>query len=108
MGDWGAFFQSPLYIFLFITFVYTYKNNPPFPPKIPESIESAHFFMGDFLENAPKKAPKKPPPGAKIPHRAKKYPARLVEPYGAGLVFISTNILLRGLYLRFQLKGLEI
>ena len=38
----------------------------------------------------------------------KKYPARLAEPCGVGLVFISTNILLRGLYLYFQLKGLEI
>ncbi len=64
--------------------------------------------MGDFLENAPKKAPKKPPPGAKIPHRAKKHPARLIEPYGAWLVFISTNILLQGLYLHSQSKGLEI
>lgn len=64
--------------------------------------------MGDFLENAPKKAPKNPPSGAKIPHRAKKYPARLAEPYGVGFVFISTNILLRGQYLRFQLKRLEI
>lgn len=31
--------------------------------------------MGDFLDNPPKKAPKTPPSGIKIPHKAKKHPA---------------------------------
>jgi hypothetical protein len=91
----GAFFQSPLYIFLFITFVYTYKNNPPFPQKSQKALKALTFSWGIFS-----KMPRKKPP--KSPHRAKKYPARLIEPYGAGLVFISTNILLQGLYLHSQ------
>lgn len=107
MGDWGLFFRSSIYFILLYIRIYL-KNNPPFPQKSPEALKALTFLWGIFLKMPRKKAPKKPPPGAKIPHRAKKYPARLAEPYGAGLVFISTNILLRGLYLRFQSRGLEI
>jgi len=71
-GIGGFFSKSYIYLYYY-TFVYTYKNNPPFPPKIPESLENTHFFVGDFLENAPKKAPtggKNPPQGKKIPRKA--------------------------------------
>ena len=107
-GGLGAFFSKSYIYLYYYTFVYTYKNNPPFPQKSPKALKTLTFLWGIFLKMPRKKVPKKPPPGAKIPHRAKKYPARLAEPYGAGLVFISTNILLRGLYLRFQSRGLEI
>ena len=63
--------------------------------------------MGDFLDNPPKKAPKKPPSGVKIPHKAKNTPQGISTLRGV-VIFILTNILLRGLYLRFQSKGLEI
>ena len=107
-GGLGAFF-SKFYIYLYYnTFVYTYKNNPPFPQKSPETLKTLTFLWGIFSKMPHKKPPKSPLWGAKIPHRAKKHPARLAEPYGVGLVFISTNILLRGLHLRFQLKELGI
>lgn len=108
MGDWGLFFRSPIYILYYYTFVYTYKNNPLFPQKSPKALKTLTFLWGIFLKMPRKKPPKSPHRGQKSPTGQKKYPARLAEPYGAGLVFISTNILLRGLYLRFQSRGLEI
>ena len=63
--------------------------------------------MGDFLDNPPKKAPKKPPSGVKIPHRAKNTPQGISTLRGV-VIFILTNILLQGLYLHSQSKELEI
>lgn len=83
MGDWGLFFRSPIYIYIIIH-SYILIKIIPIPPKIPESLENTHFFVGDFLENAPKKAPKKPPPGAKIPHRAKNTPQGWLNLTGRG------------------------
>lgn len=107
MGDWGLFSKSYIYLYYY-TFVYTYKKNPPFPQKSPKALKTLTFLWGIFLKMPRKKPPKSPHRGQKSPTGQKKYPARLAEPYGAGLVFISTNILLRGLYLRFQSRGLEI
>ena len=112
MGDWGLFFRSPIYIYIIIHSYILKKNNSPFPQKSPKALKTLTFLWGIFSKMPRKKPPKSPqkaPTGGKNPPQGKKkYPARLVEPYGAGLVFISTNILLRGLYLRFQSKGLEI
>ena len=64
--------------------------------------------MGDFLDNPPKKAPKKPPSGVKIPpHKAKNTPQGISTLRGV-VIFILTNILLQGLYLHSQSKELEI
>ena len=107
MGDWGAFFQSPLYIFLFITFVYTYKNNPPFPQKSPKALKALTFLWGIFLIIPRKKPPKSPPSGVKIPRKAKNTPQGISTLRGV-VIFILTNILLQGLYLHSQSKELEI
>ena len=69
-GGLGAFFRSPIYIFILLYIRIYLKKQLPIPPKIPGSLENTHFFMGDFLENTPKKAPirgKKPPQGKKHP-----------------------------------------
>lgn len=64
-GGLGAFF-SKSYIYLYNnTFVYTYKNNPPFPQKSPEALKTLTFLWGIFLKMPRKKAPKKPPQGKK-------------------------------------------
>ena len=108
MGDWGLFFRSPIYIYIIIHSYILIKIIPHSPQKSPKALTTLTFLWGIFLKMPRKKPPKSPHRGQKSPTGQKKYPARLAEPYGAGLVFISTNILLRGLYLRFQSRGLEI
>lgn len=96
----GGFFFEVLYIFI-LKYIRIYlKNNPPFPQKSPKALKTLTFLWGIFSKISRKKPPKSPHRG-KNPPQGKRNPARLVEPYGAGLVFISTNILLQGLYLHF-------
>ena len=104
----GGFF-SKSYIYLdYYTFVYTYKNNPPFPQKSPEALKTLTFLWGIFSKMPRKKPPKSPHRGQKSPTGQKNTPQGWLNLTGRGLIFISTNILLRGLYLRFQSRGLEI
>ena len=100
MGDWGAFFQSSLYIFLFITFVYTYKNNPPFPQKSPKALKALTFLWGIFLI-IPRK---KPPSGVKIPHKAKKHPAGHFYLAGCGDLYLD-QYFITGAISALSIKG---
>lgn len=84
MGDWGAFFQSPLYIFLFITFVYTYKNNPPFPQKSQKALKALTFSWGIFSKMPRKKPPKSPHRGQKSPTGQKNTPQGWLNLTGRG------------------------
>lgn len=108
MGDWGLFFSKSYIYLYYYTFVYTYKNNPPFPQKSPEALKTLTFLWGIFSKMPRKKPPKSPHRGQKSPTGQKNTPQGWLNLTGRGLIFISTNILLRGLYLRFQSRGLEI
>ena len=107
-GGLGAFFSKSYIYLYYYTFVYTYKNNPPFPQKSTKALKTLTFLWGIFLKMPRKKPPKSPHRGQKSPTGQKNTPQGWLNLTGRGLIFISTNILLRGLYLRFQSRGLEI
>lgn len=84
-GGLGAFF-SKSYIYFILLYIRIYlKNNPPFPQKSPEALKTLTFLWGIFLKMPRKKPPKKPPPGAKIPHGAKSTPQGWLNLTGWGL-----------------------
>ena len=84
MGDWGLFFRSPIYILYYYTFVYTYKNNPPFPQKSPKALKTLTFLWGIFLKMPRKKPPKSPHRGQKSPTGQKNTPQGWLNLTGRG------------------------
>lgn len=84
MGDWGLFFSKSYIYLYYYTFVYTYKNNPPFPQKSPKALKTLTFLWGIFLKMPRKKAPKSPHRGQKIPTGQKNTPQGWLNLTGQG------------------------
>lgn len=104
-GGLGAFFSKSYIYLYYYTFVYTYKNNPPFPQKSPEALKTLTFLWGIFSKMPRKKPPKSPHRGQKSPTGQKKYPARLAEPYGAGADLHFDQYFITGAISALSIKG---
>ena len=83
-GGLGAFFSKSYIYLYYYTFVYTYKNNPPFPQKSPEALKALTFLWGIFLKIPRKKPPKSPHRGQKSPTGQKNTPQGWLNLTGLG------------------------